>query len=187
MSGEPQSKGAGFTTTANTLREDATGATWEAFLQALPEATAALVQKPPLAVAWIDVRHFGQLITQGQRVIFAGDVAGIERVARRAIYKDLNTLYRMFIRLSSPTFVIQRAAKIWGAYNQNHGSLSAEAVDAHSARVFYRQIAIGNEAFWAYARGAIMATVDATGIKNGRIQLTAGGGVDSADFLVTWE
>jgi hypothetical protein len=185
--GRPASKAAGFTTTTHTIREMASADAWERLLAALPEDTRALVHKPPLAVAWLDVHHFGALIDTALRVVFAGDEGALVVVGRRSIGKDLNTLYKMFIRLATPSFVIQRATKLWAQYNQEHGHMAAASLDMHSARITYSNIVIGSPAFWAYQRGAILAAVDATGIKNARIELAAGGGVDSATFEARWE
>jgi hypothetical protein len=183
---EAASKAAGFTTTAIVIAEDTNNELWQRYLLALSPATRGLVERPPVAVSWLPIGHFAELIDTALDVVYSGKEDRMVAVSRRSIFRDLNSLYRMFVRMSTPMFVMERAAKIWDKYNLEHGEMLAEPTGKNEARVTIRNVSIGSNAFWAYQRGAIHATLDATGYASGKVDMITGGGRSNASFRVTW-
>src|SRR3954468_11215451 len=138
--GEPETKGSGFLALVNSLRAMLPPDTFERVVRAVPEETAELVRKPPLPVAWVEGRHFFDLLTFAGRVGFGGDDDRLVDVGRRAMQSDLKTVYKMFIKLFSPGFVIERGTRLWQTYSRNSGTLRASAVGDKACDVFYEDL-----------------------------------------------
>lgn len=132
---EASSKAAGFNTTAKVLRRVLGGERFERLTQTLPPETQALIRRSPPAVQWLPLTHFVALIQAAEE--FLDGPAGVEALARAAISEDLNTLYRVFIRLATPQYVLARAAKLFSTYNQHNGSLLVRQTTETSVEVAY--------------------------------------------------
>jgi hypothetical protein len=183
----PEAKGAGFNTVASVIRTMLGAKGFESMTRALPPGTAALMKKPPLPMQWVACDHFGDLISTALRAGFHGDETKIVEVGRQSLVHDLNTLYRMFVRLLSPRYVIDRGAKLWLTYNRNNGTLRAVQTGDRSCDVFYEGVACVYPGFWSYQRGCLLAAMEATGYKKATITLVRGAGVTGdAQFALQW-
>jgi hypothetical protein len=184
---ESESKASGFNSSVRALKE-LYPQKFEAFVAALPPETAALLRTPPLSMSWISSRHFVALLVTALHVLFGGDPEKATEVARRAIANDLGTVYRIFIRLASPAFVLERAGKIYATYTRNNGRLRVIRSGKGFAEMTFEGVVWRSPVTWAYNAGALLATIDATGLKNGKVVLTSGGG-DGADgiMMCTWD
>jgi hypothetical protein len=184
----PELKAAGFNSAVNALRVLSTPADFDKMVDALPPETAELVRHPPLAVAWLPNEHFSALIETACRVVFGGDETRIEEVARRAMSLDLKTIYKIFVRLASPQFVVERATKLWQTYTRNNGFATATPTGNAGCEVAYEDIDRPSPVLWAYQRGAIRGVIEATGVKTVRVQVLRGGHTQPhCRFAVTWE
>jgi hypothetical protein len=187
--GEPQAKATNFNSVATTLRRLLDEVTFRALVSALSRETAALIEQPKLPMTWIPTRQFVELLETAGRVAFAGDEKRVEEMGCQSVGGDMRTVYRVFIRLMSPQFVMQRAAKLWSTYTRNNGTMRAVAVDAHTADVYYEGLNAQavSPIYWAFQRGAVRAVGEATGIKNVRVETRAGGGrARDCTMRVTW-
>jgi hypothetical protein len=188
--GEPESKASGFNGGVAALRKVAGEAAFEHLvIPLLPAETAALVRKPPLAVAWLPARNFIDLVRAADR-IFGGDESKLMEWGHQALLGDMKTVYRMFIRLLSPQFVIERGAKLWDTYVRNQGTARATVTGDRSADVRYEGLALElmSPAYWAYQRGALRGIMDATGMKNIQVETIAGAGNNNhAHFRIRWD
>jgi hypothetical protein len=163
----PSSKAAGFATVVSILRELADAPAFTRFTAALPVETAALIEVPPIAIEWLPIDHFYALVDTAERVLFAGDTSRVVDLGRRSIAHDLGTIYRAFIRLATPELTLTRTAKMWSAYNRDHGSLTVVMRGTDVADVTYDGIpSRAPGAFWNYQLGALRAVVEATGLHN---------------------
>lgn len=163
----PSSKAAGFITVVNVLREECDPADFARYAAALPAATAALVEVAPMAIAWLPIDHFYALVDTAQAVLFGGKDERVVAVGHRSIGRDVGTLYRAFVRLASPEYVMSRTAQLWGAYNRDHGTVTVVMRSPTAADVTYAGIPPrAPAAFWAFQRGALRAVLEATGVRN---------------------
>jgi uncharacterized protein (TIGR02265 family) len=185
--GQPEAKGAGFNTVAAVIRTMLGPKGFETVTRALPPSTAALMKQPPLPMQWLPCGHFGELISTALRHGFNGDEQQLVEVGRKSLVHDLNTLYRMFVKLLSPRYVIDRGAKLWLTYNRNNGTLRAVQTGDHSCDVFYEGVACVYPGFWAYQRGCLTAAMEATGYRKATITLVRGAGTTGdAQFTLAW-
>ena len=183
-----ESKAAAIISVLATLRETLTPAQLDAFLRALPPDTRALVEKPPLASTWILSDHFFAILDTLHEGVYGRDLARTTELARAAMLNDLSTIYRVFIRLSSPGFVLARGAKIYTTYTRNNGELAVPEVGDHFARITLRGNARCTPTVWAYNTGAILATMQATGVKEPKVEIVSGGkDLPECEWRVTWK
>jgi len=187
--GEPETKGSGFLAIVNTLRAMLPEETFERMVRALPADTAELVRKPPLPVAWVVSRHFFDVVNAAARIGFGGEEERLLEVGRRAMQADLKTVYRMFIKLFSPGFVIERGTRLWQTYSRNSGTLRAAAVGDKACDVFYEDLPkqYMTNAYWAYQRGCLKGVIEATGMKSVQVEVREGGGRENrAVVRISW-
>jgi hypothetical protein len=157
-------KGAGFNSLVAVLRDDFLSAEQLAeLLRKLPAETAEAIQTPPLPMAWIPCTRYGDLLSGVLEHSFRGDEERVVELGRRAFLYDLKTLYRVFIKLMSPGFVIDRASRIWQTYNRDNGLLTARKLGDTGCEITYDRIRAVYPGFWAHQRGCLLAAVQATG------------------------
>ncbi|MDB4965274.1 MAG: hypothetical protein JWN44_963 [Myxococcales bacterium] len=182
-----EAKGAGFRSVTAVLREMLGPDAFAMVAARLSPATMALIKVPPLPVQWIACQCYAELIPTALQHGFAGDEARLVEMGRRAFLHDLKTLYRLFIKLMSPHWVIARASSLWLTYNRNNGALRARPLGDLGCEVAYEKVRMVYPGFWSYQRGCLLAAVQATGFPKATVVLTRGGG-DSGDalFQVDW-
>ncbi len=80
-----------------------------------PQEAAKLLTGQILAGSWYPFAYFAALLESAE-VLFggAGDVA--RREGRYCAEWDLRGVYRVFIKFASPSFLVERAGKVWRQY-----------------------------------------------------------------------
>jgi hypothetical protein len=184
----PLAKAAGFNSVVSVLRDGMLDArSFAAVVARLPAETAAAIKTPPLPVQWIPCERYGDLVSTALRFGFDGDEEQLVEMGRRAFLYDLKTLYRMFIKLLTPSFVISRGTKLWLTYNRNNGLLTARQVGDRRCEVTYENIVAVYPGFWSYQRGCLLAAVQATGYQ--KVTVAMGRVADlrgNALFTIDW-
>ena len=184
---EPEFKVAGLLSMVRTLREMIGEPAWQALLEGLPADTRELIRQPPLAMSWAANHHFDRVVEAACAGPFGGDLTRVTELAKRAMLGDLSTVYRVFIRLASPDFVLKRAAKIYETYTRNNGQFRVTASGEGFAELTIEDLAAPSPAAWAYNEGAIRAVIAATGLKEANVTVAEGGGSDRrCVFRATW-
>jgi hypothetical protein len=180
-------KAAGFNSVVAVLRDSMLGAAAFAdVVRKLPAATAAAIETPPLPVQWIPCERYADLVSAVLVHGFGGDEERLVEMGRRAFLHDLKTVYRVFIKLMSPSHVIARASNLWLTYNRGNGALTARALDDRRCEVSYDKIVAVYPGFWAYQRGCLLAAVQATGYTNATVVLSRHDALGNAMFTVDW-
>jgi hypothetical protein len=112
------------------------GAEGLARLAAASQATEVLelIDGKVLAGSWYPFAYFTELLDNAS-ALFSGGVEGFARRegASCADY-DLRGVYRVFVRFTSPAFVIERSGKVWRQYYDSGDLVVLETDDA---RVIY--------------------------------------------------
>jgi hypothetical protein len=183
----PTAKASGFNSVVKVLRDMIPAPEFANLVKRLPPATAALVGSPPMPVEWLPVEHYAYVVSTALYTCFDGDELKIVDMGRRAMLIDLKTMYRLFIRILAPTYVLERSSNLWLTYNRNNGTLRAVQTGDASCDVHYQGVLGLYPGFWAYQRGAILAVGQATGYRNVEVKLARGGRLEgNAVFTVTW-
>ncbi len=172
---EAEAKGAGFLSATAAIKSVCTGEQWAKLLKAIAPDTAAMITSPPMPVAWIPAKHGSEIIRNAYEVAFGRRDDLLMQCAKKQLRSDLNTIYKIFVRLASPQYVIERGAKLWDTYNRHNGAVVARQTSDTSAEVRFTGVVTSFPAFWIYQRGAIVGVLEATGLKQPRAVLTSGG------------
>ena len=172
----PISKASGFISMRNAIQSLISPEQYKALMRALPADTAALVERPPLPVEWLPVRFGKELLETAHKVAFDGNDQLVFETARRALVSDLKTIYRIFIRFLSPQYVIERGAKLYDTYTRHNGSLTVREIGPKSAELTYRNVVDSTPLVWVYQCGAAYGVLEATGLKDIRVEIKSGGG-----------
>jgi hypothetical protein len=181
----PETKGSAFISALGALKKMVPPATFEAMLPRLPPDVADLVRKPPLPVAWVPSEIWFGLIYGAYEHLFNRDEQKLFELGRVALLSDLRGVYKVFVKLLSPQFVIDRGTRLWDTYARNSGHLRAEPVGDKACDVFYQNLPKGliRPEYWSYQRGAVAAAIEATGMKGIEVVVLAGGGSSNQAIL----
>ena len=164
-------KGSGFNSFIAATKATLSATELAAVTAALPASTAALLHHPPLTVAQVPIADYlafsEALIEHG----FAGDDRRMRDIARIQLRNDLNGIYRLFIRLASPDFIIERAGQVYATYWRNNGHLRAEKIAPTTCHVIYEEVVGAKSYFWQAQCGAIQSALEACGAKNVSVEI----------------
>jgi uncharacterized protein (TIGR02265 family) len=185
---EAEFKSAGLISMLRTLREMVGAPVYDELVAALPPDTRELVRQPPLAMSWIPNHHFDVVVERALAGPFGGDVKKVTDLAQRAMLGDLNSVYRVFIRMLSPEFVLRRAAKIYAQYTRYNGTFTVGKTGPGFAELTIDGVSDPTPAVWAYNEGAIRAVITATGLKEAQVAIIEGGGTSNrCVFRGSWK
>lgn len=180
-------KAASLASAIRVLREMA-GPRFPELFAALSVDTRALIEAPPPPDSWLAVRHIREVLRVAHEVLYPNDLQAIAHIGKEVVLGDLTTLYRMFIRVASPQYVIERAAKVWDIYSKNGGTQRVLDSGDTFVEVAYQDVPQTSPAYWAYLQGTIAAALTATGCKDIVVQILGGGGSESfARMRATWK
>lgn len=182
---EPETKGSAFISAVNALKKMAPPEAFDRMVQALSPEAAHLVRKLPLPIEWLPAKVWFELLYGAHEHVFHGNDEKLAEMARVALMSDLTTVYKVFIRLLSPQYVVERGTRIWETYARNSGHLRAESVGDKAADVFYQDLPkqYMRPAYWAYQCGAVKGAIEATGVKGVEVVVLAGGGKENKAIL----
>jgi hypothetical protein len=184
---EPELRAVGFNAWVRELRQIAAPDRFADLVTALPAPTAALVDRPPAPDEWLSYSHPFALVHLAHERLFHGDERITSNVSRRIVGQDLRGLYRVFVRLTSPEFVIDRAARLWPTYWRNNGTVRVEPVNGEHVRVRFEGLSHATPLFWTLQCGLVRGVTEATRIASVSVRILDGRDSPSdCTFDVTW-
>ncbi len=182
----PEAKASGHLTFMRVLEEMA-GCRWGTYVAALPADARELVLHPPLPLEWIPYRHFPVYLRTALEQLFGGDLARVVDLGRLCTLADLRGIYRIFVRLATPEFVIERAPSVFAAYLRNAGAVRLGRRGPRDVQVCYSGVPFPSPAYWAYQQGSVQGAVQAPGTRRVDVAAVDGGGASSrCTFRVAW-
>jgi hypothetical protein len=92
-------------------------------------ALAELVAGAVLAGSWFPFTFFMELLDTAAAVFGEDTEAFARREGAACADYDLRGVYRAFVRLTSPAFVIERSGKVWRQYYDSGELVVLEAID----------------------------------------------------------
>lgn len=184
---QPEVKAQAFLSRIESLRALLPADELAALLAAIPQEIAELVRHPPLAMSWVPALHWAALIESTHRLAFHGDDARVLAWGRDAMTRDLNTVFRVLLRMATPVFMAKRASSMFDQSNRNNGRMRAEPVGDRGVDVHYEGLVTANPSFWVFQTGLIDAAATATGARGVATSVVSGGGASQPCTLrVTW-
>lgn len=183
----PQLKAAGVNSLIGVLRGMSAPDAFEAFVSGLPDECAALVREPPLVVSWVSLEHSVPLYAHAFEHLFRGSVLKMIELGRLQLRADMSGMYRAFLRIASPSFVLARTSNIYELYTRGCGSLRTIDSQPGCVTVLMEDRPLPSDAFYQYMCGTFEGAIELTGAKDVSVSIIAGGGTSSAcRFRVTW-
>ena len=181
-----QSKATGFISFLSTLEGMLPPDDFARFLAAVPAETKVLVDKPPLAMSWIDDDHFNALFKALDDSVARGNFAIFAEAGRQQMHRDMTTIYKLLMHLATPQMVIRKASTLYSTYTKN-GSMIAKELGPRACVV---TITNGDGIMpqtWIYHRGTIMGVLECAGVKAPKVEVVKGGGHEAyCEYHVSW-
>lgn len=123
-------KGMGFVNARSFVLARAGSAGWEAVLARLSEDDRATLASI-IAVGWYPIGLDARLQRAIDEVHGTGDQATSEAIGRYAAERDLTTIHRIFLRLFSPGFAVEKLTELWPRYHDSGRWTIVESSGTH--------------------------------------------------------
>ncbi len=109
----------------------------EKVIAGLAPADAAVLSKKILPISWVEYGAYTRFLLQADQMFGQGDYALIRESAVYHARKDMNGIYRMFIRIATPNYVLGKAAQIWRQV-MDSGTLTVHQQSPHGVELMLR-------------------------------------------------
>lgn len=180
-------KAAGFNSLIATLRGMVSASAFDDFVASLPPACAALIREPPLALSWIRLSSVAPIYPDIFERLFNRDPVKMFELGRAQFRADLSGIYRMFLRVASPTFVAERTSDIYKLYTRECGTLRTVLNQPGRIEILLEGHPFGSLAFYHYLRGSMFGAIELTGVSQLNVVIIDGGGDSSrCQLRATW-
>jgi predicted hydrocarbon binding protein len=120
-------KGSALAARLNFLRDQCTPEQQEQVKALLPAELTRQMGLGVFASQWYPLQHLVDLSRAIDQVKGRGDGALILEMGRQSAHEAVRGIYRIFFKIGSPEFVIQRAAQVWSRYYDS-GQLEVEVL-----------------------------------------------------------
>lgn len=157
----------------------------------LPAASRALLERRLSPVEWLAVSEWQPVNEAILDHLCAGDEQRYIGFFRRVCERDFSTLYKTFLKVLSPTYVLDRTAKLWSTYNDG-GTLTLVRLAEHGGRQQLRLELRGYDHFPKFRlvlQAFIEQLLTMTGAKDVDVRLgapAAGAKTLDCDFFVSF-
>lgn len=184
---QPEVKASGCNSVIETLRSMVHPEDFARFVDKLPPRSKALVEHPPIAMAWVPLEDMAVIFRLAHLHLFAGIDSRMEDLGRRQIRADLTGIYRLLMRIPSPAYIISQTAKLYATYARSCGEMRIVRNEPNwvEAEIIGRPHT--STAFWRYFGGNIFGIIDLAQVRSPTVALVAGGGDENwARFAIRW-
>lgn len=159
------------------------------WLKAMPEVSRIIMSKPVYVSDWYSVKDAAvePTIALG-KVVFSGDVvkAGWE-TGRYSSEIALNGVYKVFVKMATPQFIIGRSGKILPSY-YDPSDLEVKETGAKHVVLNISKLPMNHEVLEARIFGWIQKALEVCGCKNVQINPTSSmtKGDSITQLMITW-
>lgn len=157
-------------------------------LRALSEADRAVIgSNVILASDWLDFEPYIRFFRAVATELNQGDESIWFRMGEAAAERDLGGIYRIFVKLGSPRYIIKQTAAVFKQYYSD-GEASSEVLDSNKVRLTIRGFETHHYPIETVIAGWGKKALELSGGKAPQVRvvrsLKSGGGV--AEFEATW-
>ncbi len=140
------------------------------------------------AISWCPVEPVLRFHHALDRVFGSGDLALCVRAGYFSAGWSLNTVLKLFLRFSSPLWLVERATSVWGRYHDT-GQWRIEQADGNRIVGELHGFEVGDPAFCARLRGWLQGAVELTGGQHAVVTETrcVCRGDDCCAFSLGWQ
>jgi hypothetical protein len=151
-----------------------------------PEARA-MMTTPPAVSEWISLKTRVEIFSCILEDELAASPELVAAIGKAAYLGSFKSVYKTFIKMFSPDFVLARVRPMWNASMKSCGSIEEHARGPQWVELAYRQMPYMRPWYWHYTAGGITAIAELTRVKNPQVTIVSGGGAaDSCTFRVGW-
>lgn len=158
-------------------------------LEDAPEATREVFARPIRVMDWHPYDSFIGFLRAADRVHGKGDLALCRELGAAAGKRDLGTILRVFVALSSAERLIRSCSKVWSDYYRNAGRMEAVAWEPEDTRVRIYEFPQMDPAHCRLMEGWMIATMETIGFRVSRDaseRICASKGGPHHEFVCTW-
>lgn len=181
-------KGTAMKSTVKYIQEKLEGERLAAFTQGLPEELRTLFAKPVFASEWYEavpmthlMEHFAKFLGRPVHEVYWD-------MGRKSSDDGLTTVYKIFIRLGSPEYIIRKAPYVWTTY-YSEGAFDTKLTPPNGALLTLNGCRIPHEAICIRVGGWMQRTIEHSGGKNCTVEHVSctlqGAAVE--EWKVVWE
>lgn len=138
----------------------------EAGLQKLlvdvPTATREAIERHVLPHGWVPLEFFIDVNEHADRLFGTGDLALCKEMGAWAARENVPRLFKLFYRLGSPSFLFERAPKLWGAHYDT-GRLEVTEPTPNEVSMALLEFGAPHRAHCLSVLGWVTATVELSG------------------------
>lgn len=146
-----------------------------------------MIDAPPAASEWISLQTRMEIFTRIIEVELNLAPEQVVAVGRNAYTGSFSTVYKTFIKLFSPDFVVSRARTVWSASMQRCGSITEMSKGDKHVELLYDQMPYMRPWYWHYTRGGLLAIAELTRVKEPSVSIERGGGAaNHCVFRIAW-
>ncbi|HBX49523.1 MAG: hypothetical protein A2275_16630 [Bacteroidetes bacterium RIFOXYA12_FULL_35_11] len=163
---------------------------YEKWISSLPESSRYIFQNPIFVTNWYPLNEACIIPTEtAAKLFFENDVikAGYES-GKYSAESALNGIYKIFIKVSSPNFIIKRAGIVFGSYFEPSNITVVENL-SKSAVVHISNFPEMNIVVEQRIHGWMFQAITMAGAKNLKIGITQSltKGNEVTEYIINWD
>jgi hypothetical protein len=187
MSADAKTKGIGFVNVRAFAEERFGGAAgWKAVTDQLVASDRRELEEI-LPVGWYSLALYARLIHAVDKVHGYGDLSLVVQLGRFEAERDLTTIQRLFLRLASPSFILEKNRDYWRRFHDT-GQWTVERLGEGRVRAFIDDWGVADVALCRELVGYVGRLFELVGAKNVRMEHVRcrGRGEARCEFLGRW-
>ncbi len=160
---------------------------WDAFVSLLEPETQALAKGVCLKGSWYPFSCFVDLNVKADKLFGKGDLAIARELGRDAAVVNLPVLYRIFYKVGSPEYIIDKIASAWRQHHDT-GHVEMIASGKNQATVRVHEFAAPHPALCRSLEGFFTGSLEVMGMRDVKVveQRCRLRGAPYCEFLGTW-
>ncbi len=160
-----QVKGTALLASVRYVRERFGEPTLEGVLSAMAAEDAARLRGVVLASSWYPMECLLRFMQEAEGQLGSRDPRLLQNMGRASCDEGLKGIYKIFLKVGSPGFTIDRAARVLSGYYDT-GELVVVEKDARHVAVEVRGLETAGRAFCERIYGWMQRMLELTGVRN---------------------
>ncbi len=181
-------KGSALRSTMNYLREHFTSEQVNRVLSALPAGHRDELSKPILISTWYDSAILFNLMNAMARESGQPSEVLFHRLGRQSCDDGLNTVYRIFFKIGTPSYMLKFTVQVWRNY-YDEGKFVVLSGSSNQAHIRLQDVSFPDSGMCVRVTGWLERALELSGARNIRMSHSACrfSGAPSCEWTATWE
>lgn len=181
-------KGTAMKSTVKYIQDKLEGVRLQMFIAGLPEELQVFFNKTLFASEWYPAVPMADLMEHFGR-FYGGPASELYwDIGRHSSDDGLNTVYKIFIKLGSPEYIIRKAPYVWTTY-YSEGAFETRLTPPKGAVLTLKNCRIPHEAICVRVGGWMQRTLEHSGAKDPKVHHAACTlqGQEQEEWAVSWD